>query len=118
MEAKELRIGNWVNDHGDIVKVNAIGDGNITVAIQGFKSNKISVKNCKPIPLIGEWLLKFSITKWFINNRFEIRENEDNYCSVYAWNNGVCTFICDLKYVHQFQNLYFILTGEELEIKE
>ena len=29
-----------------------------------------------------------------------------------------CPIDCNIKFVHQLQNLYFALTGEELEIKK
>jgi hypothetical protein len=83
-----------------------------------------------PIPLTEEWLRKLG---------FEIViEYPDNYK---RWSNGIIGFDkapgeqpCfginfdskdalnkykseQLKYVHQFQNLYFALTGEELVMK-
>lgn len=78
----------------------------------------------KRIHLTEEWLLKFGFEKkadyqffnmqlvlefWKILNkkidvRFRINENES-------------IIICEIQYVHQLQNLYFALCGEELELK-
>ena len=69
---------------------------------------------CKPIPLTEEWLLKF----WFISNPYEDRYEKGSIhieCiktkgETYLWIENMP----HIKYVHQLQNLYFVLTGEEL----
>jgi hypothetical protein len=48
-------------------------------------------------------------TDW-MNNGFIIYQYGDNF--VFEYREGV-----KVKYVHQLQNLYFALTGEELTIK-
>jgi hypothetical protein len=77
-----------------------------------------------PIPLTEEWLMRMG---------FEKRENGwnkldicDEFCDLYyEYLSGVhlCVggqHIClpHIKFVHQIQNIYHALTGEELEIKE
>jgi hypothetical protein len=75
----------------------------------------------RPIPLTEEWLLKFGFEvddhlmnpdDWpyvdYIKN--EVRISEPNYSfAFYGRDNEL-----EIKYVHQLQNLYFALTGEEL----
>ena len=119
MEAKELRTGNIVK-YEDTVYLHG---GNITEIgdiIQG------ETDYYEPIPLTEEWLLKFgiknanfiheikppiihiySINKWF----FAI--NEDGSIRMLHPVNEIY-----IKYVHQLQNLYFALTGTELEYNE
>ena len=55
----------------------------------------------------------------------EVSENNDTseiqwYCYIRNYNKGgeddFCQIRKDLKYVHQLQNLYFALTGEELTV--
>jgi hypothetical protein len=111
MKANELRIGNYVMDGYDIEKVN-------------YRMIEMLVKNqaeFDPIALTEEWLLKFGFKKdlgndlffdvnsnsflIFQNNRIELLDEENNKC------------ICFCKSVHQLQNLYFALTGEELTFK-
>ncbi len=112
MKASELRIGNIV-DKGTIVsfyeKGIHVGFGNC------FDFNK-----CNPIPLTKEWLLKFGFTFDSIGS-----------CHLYSGETAIIYIdLCPLnlsiginyehieinhiKYVHQLQNLYFALTGEEL----
>ena len=116
MKASELRIGNYVESSGGwpLRSVNAHGLSTILNEIESYK----------PIPLTEDWLLKFG---------FEISDYYKNYY------NGVCsvkydgdrefilskdesdancyTIDAEIKYVHQLQNLYHALTGEELTIK-
>ena len=86
----------------------------------------------EPIPLTEEWLLQFGFEKdenkpfHFIRleeynlqvmvNGFSGTLDKDPYwfCSIVGTNNQT-TF--NKMYVHQLQNLYFALTGEELTIK-
>jgi hypothetical protein len=68
----------------------------------------------KPIPLTEEWLLKFGFDKidfQFIKNGIKLFPIRDLY---YRGNFPIKS---DIKYVHQLQNLFFALTGEELTIK-
>jgi len=97
MKANELRIGNLIYCNEKIVKINS------EVLYQG-----VECESFKPIPLTEEWLLKFGISKWILGNRFEVRANEAYSISIYAWQNGICIFICHLDFVHQFQNWYYL----------
>ncbi len=94
MEAKDLRIGNWV----------LFGEAKMEIDANDFKdcdANGLMHQLYKPIPLTEEWLVKFEQKDLDLF----ILEIEVN------WN-------IKIKYVHQLQNLYFALTGEELTIKE
>ena len=79
----------------------------------------------QPIPLTEEWLVKFGFnekykstsnrwTKWAegVNAGLELHDCEDEHGNIH----GVFLhdFTLEVKYVHQLQNLYFALTGEEL----
>ena len=86
------------------------------------------------IVLNEKWLLKFGFGKmigFFIttspNIILELSENNDNstiqwYCYVRNMNghqnDDFALLRKDLQYVHQLQNLYFALTGEELVLSE
>jgi len=89
----------------------------------------------KPVPLTEEWLLKFGFETRLINNCFleyylsctPPKYKKDYVLRWWDANNErrifwspvlsgtIHHFPC--KYVHQLQNLYFALTGNELEIK-
>jgi hypothetical protein len=79
-----------------------------------------------PIPLTEEWLLKFGFqekdrrqNRFIKNDDFELEFQGDKvaYC---VWGGEdaphLTQFFGHCKHVHQLQNLYFALTGEELEI--
>lgn len=122
MKASELRIGNWVEaEDSDVYKQVS---GIISDSLK-FESNEgfywLEELEVDPIPLTEEWLIKFGFEKedesevldhWFLGN-FEI--NSDGWFVDYQANTIPCK---ELKYVHSLQNLYFALTGQELEIKE
>ena len=120
MEIRELRIGNYVFDiDGDVLQVGEILDIGVK-----FKKTSLASRYEKinPIPLTEEILLKFG---------FEKQHNEDDFdywfkkgfCDDILWehSDGFChslNYGGDIKYVHQLQNLYFALTGEELTFKK
>ena len=121
MKANEFRIGNWVKRD---------------TQPEGFQIDAQSFFTCEkhpdwyePIPLTEEWLLKFGFVKgdniscndYFyrkVIDRNELTINPDNGICIWGEtirDNEVSTVL--IKYVHQLQNLYFALTGNELEIK-
>jgi len=144
MKASELRIGNKLihseittDKFGKVFSITAIfKDG----AIQGTYSyedqyyeqaeNEIScrIDKLQAIPLTEEWLLKFGFKK-NIDEAYEIETGRKAITISEAQDDGYCflCYRCDIgmdyvgidfvDYVHQLQDLYFALTGEELTIK-
>lgn len=130
MKASEVRIGNLVrnNLNGEILKTcDVLCDGINTDKIEGLNYGFI-----EPIPLTEEWLLKFGFQlRDGFSNTFKLNVEKHQYdCSeiTYSEKEGLLRFsngkekgttlIPHIKYVHQLQNLYFALTGEELSIKQ
>lgn len=124
MKAKELRIGNLVkyslsNIPQEIKSIISVhGD-----YIVNFQNSEFSntIDKIKPIPLTEEWLLKFGFIK-LDNNKYGIGTYNNEYWIEFVMDR-VFFFIAaymdsppsvGVKYVHQLQNLYFSLTGEEL----
>lgn len=139
MKVNELRIGNLViapfllafssmtgetNEDRIAVVTKIENDGSVDVEFDPSSCLKgYDVRYLSPIPLTEELLLKcgfreealdediqtyvfgkwdFVIHKNYINDdEFWLTGNED----------------CIIKYLHQLQNLYFAITGEELEIE-
>ena len=118
----EVRIGNFVYDvdkdiHREILEINR--------SHVFFKGGGCGLfETMTPIELTEEWLIKFG----FLINRQTKEENDIWRCNwteghfeveqiigFYLWDNSC--YGTEIKYVHQLQNLYFALTGEELEIK-
>lgn len=124
MKVNELRIGNLVSFNGSnnsIGQVTAIKKALITgletVRI-GFREDKLhKLSDIKPIPITEERLLKFGFKRfpWGLV-KGNLLFKDDLKCSnlILQVGNG---FNSEIKYVHQLQNLYFALTGEELTIK-
>jgi hypothetical protein len=122
MEAKDLRIGN-ITSAG---VVNEILQDRFYVH-DGESSLKSTWFDIKPIPLTEEWLLNLGFKKDSkLNYVFNLEFNEGyEKITVELYEGGDNDFyfrgnilLDELKHVHQLQNLYFILTGEELTIKE
>lgn len=117
MEARELRIGNlFLSNTLNVCTVRQIYDnrvqgidnkGNVDFFLFGFHVN--------PIPLTEEWLerLGFKSTKAGYKKGM-IRTYSDGI-RLWVRHSGGQTMI---HYVHQLQNLYYALTGEELTLKE
>jgi hypothetical protein len=117
MKATELRIGNKVlykNGIIDVIIISGISYsfGKYDVTINpNRKWIMVDIKTISPIPLTEEWLLKFGFESLlsgagYVKNRTEIGYNHNGF---YIITSGL-----KIEYVHQLQNLYFALTGEEL----
>jgi hypothetical protein len=111
MDAKELRFGNFVRT--------TITHTNIKITIDELLEiiNEPSEHQLEPIPLTEEWLLKFGVLFGFSHcgSQYDIEFGLDCYNLRLPYDIGMSKFIGEIKHVHQLQNLYFALTGEELE---
>ena len=109
MEAKELRIGNYVYDSTDHCQIDV-------------KCSDLCYSgNFEPIPLTEEWLIKcedFKEYEFLKNRKFYKYGNliveliPDNRLAVY-WSNEI---LCFLDYVHELQNFVHATFQEELTI--
>ena len=126
MKANELRIGNYIEfdssvrtlvieDEQGFIEVRSIGESGVNEWSDYGASGCVS--NPKPIPLTEEWLIKFGFEKlecWDDMYYFKIGDFQ-----VYEYNvSGYEYDDFNIKHVHQLQNLYFALTGEELKIND
>ena len=119
----ELRIGNWV-------KIDSVSTQNQVTQIleKGVNCGSIGVlyEMIKPIPLTEEWLERFGFEMdedcdegGLVDYRMTLMKGSLEFVSF--WNSEQLTGVnqpqtgIDVEYVHQLQNLYFALTGEELK---
>jgi hypothetical protein len=121
MKANELRLGNHINYE---FKKDSGNKKEILVTVQDIKYIETqSMFYYTPIPLTREWLLGLGF-EHYSNNEYEIRSEgvSFNWDRVY----GLVVFLENsiesislehIKYVHQLQNLYFLLTDNELKYK-
>ena len=138
MKANELRIGNLILCRNETDRVCGIDEKINGDAIICSDKYGVGESDIKPIPLTEEWLLKFGFESWNCKGVYWIFEKViykklDIEQKMIISSSGTCCieeqedhrevevqkFIIrpDIQYVHQLQNLYFALTGEELEIK-
>ena len=123
IQSNELRLGNLVYDSNKRERyVSAIGVGNtIWFDDKADYSPKYysDHKNIHPIPLTTEWLEKFGFDKRFDSYWKSAYSNGD--CWDFIIQNeteGVFVFkFTKIQYIHELQNLFWILTGKELEVK-
>jgi hypothetical protein len=108
IKANELRMGNLILKNGNLHYTNYM-------TIRDVYGRSVTDKvKFEPIPLTEEWLFKFGFVYlnehgWIKNNVFDFLLNSSFELDWYE--NAPC------KHVHQLQNLYFALTGEELKFK-
>jgi hypothetical protein len=129
MKAKELRIGNYVNNEQRTEIIDGIDQYRVQCHLLSDKSREtlyeVPLGLIKPIPLTEEWLLKFGFeyieeVDVFTLGDFSIRSylRINSGWSIY-WcdeaNLKLSYILNDLTNLHQLQNLYFALTGEELQ---
>lgn len=105
MKVNELRIGNWVR----------IRESDTKVQVEAYMLNLSELSNCQPIPLTPKILEKRGFASNPYQDRYELGDLHFEYCGIrnIVW----CEKYPHIKYLHQLQNLYFALTGEELTIK-
>ena len=134
MKANDLRVGNWINEFGIPKQV-------MPLDILGLHQIEHANETCIdliPISLTEEWLLKFGFEKysticyhsqkWTLKNpilekikrtseHFYILKRKGKYqARTRVQSDGI--YLKTIQYVHQLQNLYFALTGEELTLNK
>jgi len=120
MISSELRIGNYVASTNFKYIIKEVGEKYVRIKDinldYDYNYPLCEITNLKPIPLTEDILIDFGFSNLELDNgEFYYQINKfrlnSNYSGFYYSNNLV------IKYVHQLQNLYFCLTGEELIIK-
>jgi len=120
MQANELRIGNWINYKSQDIQVASLVFDN-----SADRNHKELTDNIKPIPLTEQWLERFGFKISYDKHWYDKGANRGDILSVNIKTNE-CLLGSKINwahprtvyYVHQLQNLYFALTGEELTLKE
>jgi hypothetical protein len=138
--SQELRLGNYLLYDGRVVIVSMLSIDireefekligfcyldNLSNEYYGNVGQTIDKLN--PIPLTPEWLNRFNIKFGeALGYGYPFGDNSNLYltkrifnaveCSIMITSDGEEVF-SHIKHVHQLQNIYFALTGKELEIK-
>jgi len=136
--ANELRIGNWVNM--------VYPSGKKEVIVKNLSKNFVNglgISGIEGISITEEWLLKFGFELYDYLPNDEMSDNPDfiylsykmelegkryyysitntefhdwEFCKKVEWAEEMLIASC--QYVHQLQNLYFALTGTELQFNK
>ncbi len=123
---KEFRIGNLVEYDGRVFEIDSVSEVLPTLNTIEFGIGVVDWNNLKPIQLNEDWLVKFGFEN--VDDEIDYSEFVLNYVTIEG--NGSDKqepfhFVRDvdyrerkteIKYVHQPQNLYWCLCGEELKI--
>jgi hypothetical protein len=114
MKANEFRIGNLAKYKDQFLRIENLVKDEFWAIRRGDSTELIPLADIEPIPLTPEILKKCGFKKFESGNfyhpktMFELTPKfwlEDSERAVKA------------EYLHQLQNLYFALTGEELVVK-
>lgn len=119
IKANEIRVGNiltrnLLNNRGKRENVEILVNSVVIVQVE---ENPLLMYN--PIILTEKWLLmfKFELRGGKFGNEYWLKDFD-----LYTCEDGNIGFVFDknikiIKYVHELQNLYFVLTGDELNTK-
>lgn len=120
IKASELRIGNWVNLRGDNMQV----DGGDIYDLQDSEN----LDDWNPVPITPEILEQCGFER--NGERYKIFCTENHWLELHL-KTGLASFCFGFsknkkddsvlignrfEFIHQLQNLYFALTGEELQV--
>lgn len=136
IDSRELRLGNYVQESlftFKFAQITSIDKKRVHVKYE-FSRASLGIKDIIPIILTEEILIKCGFVLYgygstddeFISsveftgyrlNNFDICFVNDTNKSIRFVNNINEKVYCNIKYLHQLQNLYFALTNEEITIQ-
>jgi hypothetical protein len=135
IKGNELRLFNYIFRDGLVAEVRAIiGEDNLSLidkecGIDTYRNDG----DCQPIPLTEEWLLRLGFKDrtegyratgavggvWVIPSSFNGKDIAlyENWAEGKVWSYYLGHYGLPITSVHQLQNLFWCLSGEELTIK-
>ena len=129
MKITELRIGNLVLDEdGCYMYIGAIKGNSKSDTVEDSAGNEVKVSSLNSISLDWEMLEKQGFKPARPNSGVLLLpiafEDSDYPCTLQLSGSGLCVarsgvgaITAPVFYLHQLQNLYYALTGQELEVK-
>jgi hypothetical protein len=125
IKASESRLGNLVEFEGRVFQIDSISDSLPTLNTPEFGIGVVDWNNIKPIELTPDWLLRLGFEGDDDGEEFYHKDSELFGVQFCLFEKEDVTHVWDgafteapIKYVHQLQNLFFALTGQELILKE
>jgi len=124
IQSNELRQGNKIMFLNEVVTFENISqfrdDGVFWINVDEKYFSGKSI-HFKPIPLTEEWLIRFGFFKH--NNAYVLEKPTENIMDFkfsiwddFTYNSS--EFPIEIKHVHTLQNLYWVLCGKELILKQ
>lgn len=122
IDVKEFRLGNYVFYNGEIEFIHGLNyheDVKLNLHADIFP-----IKGIYPIPLTPEWLELCGFIEKSNHNADGDEIEWYEHPKGILWREGIIYLFSDteklphIQYVHQLQNFYRWVTGEELEIKQ
>ena len=137
IEARELRIGNLVGINNTALHADGCNTENAYFEIEELRRDIVQFKgfhageyykNIEPIPLTEEWLIDLEFKKKVLGDNlgyyYTLDLNDEKHCDLSIFSGDRNEFVevalfpyedfFRYKYVHELQNLYYTLTGQEL----
>lgn len=122
--SSELRLGNYVSTSTEICIVKTIGEKSAKLSSinNDFAFESFNESEIESIQLTEEWMIKLGFEKgcnplglpmYKHPNHEQCIGQFGDWFGLAGWQ-----YQPPLDYVHQLQNLYFVLMGEELKLKE
>ena len=120
IDAKQIMIGNWFSHNENWNYCGHKGYFKFSESDwYAIGECTLFLEDADYIPLSEEILLKCGFEKLafsFNCERFHMTKQDDTNKWFLAFNKNNA-FICTMRYLHELQNLYYLLTKQELEIK-
>lgn len=129
IQGNQLRIGNmvfdWAKRIATVESINSHDVVRLSSSDYKFESFNLKQHGVSPIPLTEDWLLNLGFEYKFFEEgetKSEYFFHKDLFPEYYVYylpyfNMSIYIGDVTIQYVHQLQNLYFALTGEELKLK-
>lgn len=119
--AHELRIGNWVLARPEIAGIETESEELVNIQVAFVSKNMAHEEWLYPIPLTPEILEKCGFEKHHSNYYVDalMLKPNGNVWEVWLYpapSPQSAYNATNIRFIHELQNLYFALTGEELEV--
>lgn len=121
IKAGDIMLNNWFHVNGYPMYVDSIFQDTVYLEFEGNEGDvwEENIKDLVPIPLTEDILLKAGATPYRAKDTFILGDiTIDIKLGIAMLNYIDCTpLLCKCKYMHTFQNIVKLLTGNDLKIE-
>ena len=128
MKANELRLGNYlkaINNTIDTFQLFGMYNERYLLIGDEYNNYDTTIKDIKPIEITEQWLVNLGFARIFKDlkgcyidksEKYMICKSDVNSFDIFIFGYEEDLYITTLTFIHQLQNLYFALTGVELDL--